>query len=1292
MKYQLDKIRDKDPIVATFTADELQESPDFVKETYLAHAATHVSLGDTSEFVRRLLAWAKVNKGCVLGAIVGPFGYGKTSTAVHAWSRCEENGVLAVPPFEWMNLKDLVSATHAWVGFELGRSSPRLVRKVDELRDRYRRDSLEALSAQYGLTTEQASRMLEEGALVLGYSPEDLLRFLGEMSYVLAEEGLAGPVLFVDELQVTLAEYPTRDRFMEDLFGMVNGLYRRQGSFGIVFCMPTSTEALMQDIRGDIIHRLQGRKLYFRPEAMYGRSFPAVLWSRYAELYEFEDVSDKVIPEETLDSIGQVASRPDLGAGPRTVVEAFGQAVRRYESSEEPYTPIHFVDDYLTHQISFDPGGKFVSTVSEVLEDKRISEDPVAQDAVKMLAAFPRGCRVELLERYGVAERIDSLRPALYGDHLYEFAEGLSLRKLAEEELPPEQVWQRLLRDFIARYSEDKRSALMALEAFRSHIILAKLMEARRRDQIVGWIEDAKTGEYVGTFDKRFPERRLLVTSGVELPGLRLEVTPSEFGLWFLLDSGGDYDDPGEIEWINDTKRKVLLRLNLRTRSAEPPNIPFVADLGFPLSKVTPLFMLALVNHFDRNDSALPEVEKRVQVSPFVSRLIDYSIEYLLGHDLAEHSQVPVSKVGVELVREVFSQMCELNYPAYSTFVTVGRWEAAYRAYAGALQNESVATSLGVLRGTRSFTEPKDAIARIFGQDSRKGFEALAGSLSPVLEIEDWTGRGEEATGTIQLKLHPLEKAIMDALRSAGRRIRQKGTALQAIDEEDVFELARVQGYREKELAMALKLLKLRKMVTRDPERGMIVELRLSPDEKREAVLEALEHVRRDVVLLSEVPEFTSEEHFAKADRIDSQAQAARDVEVLEDLQAEAIGLSRVVAQFVKSDGSRISGELEAKLREITELVGLGVPDELKRDLEGDVPWLTEMDKCRLLLVNKYSNVIGAFKEVGRRLEDARRIWESAHWNAETYMQLFHGFREGVFQLKREQDELKACKTYLSSYRFWTRVIREASGVQRDAANLEVNYENPTFSGEVKAVFDRMEHELTERRLEALADHEIFLTEIQTLSRQSHDWLRNSREQFMKLKGDLENGLREAGVGRYALAASFDIYDPEGSLQRLQVEALKSLQHRLSSLKDELSGRRSAALYASRILGRDVQAGLALASELSQDLNEIEASLSIDTIANTDAFGEVVNRLQELGEGLSKLDSALKGILMREEPSEEERKLLDLLDDPRGVDFAELVMEFLEAEGDEFTLEALMGHVKGLYTKNQIGIRLFKRR
>ena len=76
---RLQKLREMDPVIGTYTARDLGNIPETVNQIYLEHAETHMSLGDTSKYLDSLIKWTTQNKGAVIGAISGEYGYGKTS-------------------------------------------------------------------------------------------------------------------------------------------------------------------------------------------------------------------------------------------------------------------------------------------------------------------------------------------------------------------------------------------------------------------------------------------------------------------------------------------------------------------------------------------------------------------------------------------------------------------------------------------------------------------------------------------------------------------------------------------------------------------------------------------------------------------------------------------------------------------------------------------------------------------------------------------------------------------------------------------------------------------------------------------------------------------------------------------------------------------------------------------------------------------------------------------------------------------------------------------------------------
>ena len=78
------------------------------------------------------------NKLCAVGAIVKPYGYGKTSTAIHLWNELREQKIVAIPPFLWVNLSELMEAIYHWLHFEFSLGPKTFIEPLEDLYDRYR--------------------------------------------------------------------------------------------------------------------------------------------------------------------------------------------------------------------------------------------------------------------------------------------------------------------------------------------------------------------------------------------------------------------------------------------------------------------------------------------------------------------------------------------------------------------------------------------------------------------------------------------------------------------------------------------------------------------------------------------------------------------------------------------------------------------------------------------------------------------------------------------------------------------------------------------------------------------------------------------------------------------------------------------------------------------------------------------------------------------------------------------------------------------------------------------------
>ena len=169
---QLAAIKGKDPVINTFTWESLRDAPQSVEEVYNAHAITHMSMGDTSKYVDKLRRNITSNRFSSVGAIVGPYGYGKTSTAIHVWREMQrKHGILSIPPFEWLKLSDILEAVTAWTEYKFSQGPRQHISELRQIYERHRDKSLEEVATDLGFSIEKAREAYAAGSINLGVTP-----------------------------------------------------------------------------------------------------------------------------------------------------------------------------------------------------------------------------------------------------------------------------------------------------------------------------------------------------------------------------------------------------------------------------------------------------------------------------------------------------------------------------------------------------------------------------------------------------------------------------------------------------------------------------------------------------------------------------------------------------------------------------------------------------------------------------------------------------------------------------------------------------------------------------------------------------------------------------------------------------------------------------------------------------------------------------------------------------------------------------------------------------------------
>lgn len=1295
---RLAKLRQMDPTIGTFTASELVSDPKYVHETYLEHAETHMSLGDMSNYVSQLIRWVKTNTGTVIGAITGEYGYGKTSSAIHLWQQCEKEHIIAVPPFEWHRLQDIVDATWKWVRYKIENVQPAFVSEIDCIYSKFRAKSAQEFADSEGIPLSRVHDLVNRGTIRLECNSESVIDFLAEISKAIEQiSGFCGPVVFTDELQVTMSEYNkrhlSRDEFMQDIFGLLNPLLNKKGSFGLIIGLPLNTETLINGARPDILQRLQNCNLYIRPNSMYARDFPKSLWDKFAHTFQFEEIAHSILIDDTLDSLGQIAFRNDLGAGPRTVIQAMKCAIEYYDTSDSLYTPIQLINDYLDKKIAFDSGGKLIAALTEVLQSNDVNNIPRADDVIKLMAAFPLGCPDAQFQKYDLVNVKDEIVKRIYTEYLYKFPEGISIRKLAPTERGAEPRFIELTKEFIQTYSESDRDIEAAVNAFREILIFEQILSgaSRRADQIEGWIRDTQFSDvFIGTFDRRFPERR--VSFKVSHDRKNLTLGEEEFGIGFCLNPDCDYNASGKIEYGIAQKNHVILNLNLLCRPKSSPNIPYIEELGYPSSRVTPAFMLSLLSYLRSKMHLIPEDEKRIQIPTFERRLIETSIEMLLNSDLLLNSEIEnLSKVGKYLPQEILGRLFRIKYPDYETLITTGRWSGNYSKLMSALGNTKISSSIGVLRGNKPIQlSQADALA-LFGETKIQALKGFAENLTGCLEFE--LGSRADSTVTIKFKLHQAELAFVNLLRSSDETIKRNHDELRAIDRRKGFDFLTSLGYRTDEIDVILRMLKARRIIDYDEKRACFVEILESPDERREQILSGITDGRSKASKLSEIPDFESDNYETKYVRLETEASSCTDIEKLEEYQTQLIEITSELQQFIRVWSDRLRSDADKIRSESEQISNSALPEDLVTSLKSDVNWVGELTGCQIILREKYQKGMSAFKNISKQVTIALKAWGDAPANdAYDIVVFYKSINAQKAELMNARTEIDAAKAYLQSFLAWSNVLNSASRVYKDALNCQSTYKHDTFKVETDLVFQKILENLNKKRLEALANHEIFNAQLQTLQSGIDSWLRDRRDLFMQSKVNFENHLRDMGISQFNIRATFDAFDPETSRETLYDEVGEKLTQRILDIEEEFNRYSTEILFAEQVFGSDVSDVKKQLSEVRAQIEKVRGMVVESYISDPSAFEQLHMKVSSLIDSVRVIRDSVVGVLEKRPVNLDEESILSLLQDPRGTDLSAIIVQRLGSEGELFSLDNLLKVVIDLFKKNQIIIRIEKRR
>ena len=900
----LSDIIGKEPTIATPPANVLANSPEEWESKFRFHVATYVALPDVESRWNAILNNLLKGKSAT-GLIYADTGYGKTSTGLSLWHHAELQGIVAVPPFIWNNLADMLTATHGWVCHRLRDRRPELIPDLD-WQHRTVVEVDEQILAQRmvheeGLTSEQArrtiARLKAEGRLLDALSPLQLLNYLRFATKTLLKSDYKGLLILPDEFELFKNKLDTEQNF-KDLKDFIFGIHGAEKlPIGCVVFTYRRTHA---DINRRARHILAR---FTKPEGglidlenFYGVSgFAKHLWDKLADSCKLSPSERSAIDEDVLDALGQFLRHSrarDLMSGPRSVVQTFNCATRHYTQHNRPYSLFDFCKDYLSGNITY--GSQETETaqsynrIMELLDGNNAEE----QKLVELLCVHPEGIPKEIFLKHGISNSVIKtvVQNLLRQQYAINKITGPTLACYRDDLLGVDKLNEilSLLQDSFEPQKHEVH--LGAIRAFNKHV-LPTIFTMKKGSE--GWVFTNEmpenlghhyTRDLKGTILRQYPDRTLTVNIQVKTERsaatvrqhpngtLGLDIgeetvstsssTGSSLRTLFILDTTDNADNRCSVD-----HNGLVCRFNMQM-SINPQEIPEeIGKLGelFLPELITPLLLLSILDFFDKQ-STIEIVERENQegeVNFLKERILTELIRFFFSpgvkteaiFDPPELSEdfavVPVGKTFVESALKI---LIPKQFPDYSAIAVSKGWQGRLGMYRTILQ---IQNTLGIKRGTEPIKTRNQSIPELFNMMQMTAFQNFYnGAGQNLLRIDEINSSGNTVANGISpqnnskqvavyLTLHPLEERLVEQLENSSRAITIDAKNVNAVELPDVYQQASKIGYLEEEIDALIETLQARGIADRKTVAGTehlyLVETFINLAEQKEK-LESLEN------------------------------------------------------------------------------------------------------------------------------------------------------------------------------------------------------------------------------------------------------------------------------------------------------------------------------------------------------------------------------------------------------------------------------------------------------------------
>ena len=811
------------PIADTVSGSSARENPKQVLEHY-EHLADQLWLSSKVSDVADSV-FSKVQQGhTAWGSLSGPYGFGKTASAIALWAHAKDFGFLAIPPLSCTNFNELAAGVASLAGAQNSKIKNQVNKLFREVFTKGLNPMVQADAKRYTVPTQKVRKIYQDkfsaGQFTLDSHSHRTVEFLSKLGE-LATQNSKGLVIILDELQQLLG--PLDARAIVQFREFVWGMRTERSSCGVILALDSLLEARLARWAADILHRIRENGASLQLTDIYTREFPSWLWNQLIDKNRKSELTfqSDALSENVLLSLGQLVERPDLANGPRTVVDVFSRAVIHYQKTKSSYDIPKLVDD--VHQGRFryfGEGATVQNTLTQILSDEWILEDEGRKKLVTTLAAFPQGCPEKILhDQISDKGQIEKARSELFGPLLVELSGGLALEPLQQVRRTRTDLEQILSRCW------ETLPSLDALVAHAPNMILRVLVpklfpEGTPSTPIWERLSDESsvvlTGWYIlrGTFDDAYPQREIALYVADKEP----EFWPEDVDVSIALvcDTNMDSGTDLKAELLDKNEGSCIL---MRLPILKPLIDRIPADLQRyekyvqpePFRPITILAALhdleaflgdPIDNSNDADTLLLPEEEvEMAKGKAFTKITVDFILRELLIGTVDTEIGSPISLRGPELLRALFTQVCRRHFPHYQTLTTTARWQDVLSVYRESFNSVS---NLAQRQGHEEIVMSKaEMYEKLFGQKSTAAGDSFIKKLGLFVDTKK-----KSESFSLRLTMHPAEIALIGYLKGLSSH--------QSIPFEATVEFLRHQGYIEMETEEIVKILIARECLSRN--------------------------------------------------------------------------------------------------------------------------------------------------------------------------------------------------------------------------------------------------------------------------------------------------------------------------------------------------------------------------------------------------------------------------------------------------------------------------------------------